>query len=71
MRRVGAQCLLIACSRHGCAQKGVAGGLARITAFTSDSLVSASVTRELGHALDALAAWTPPTVSKWIGQPGS
>ena len=21
--------------------------------------------------LDALAAWTPPTVSKWIGQPGS
>jgi hypothetical protein len=21
--------------------------------------------------LDALAAWTPPTVTKWIGQPGS
>ena len=24
-----------------------------------------------GHLLDALAAWIPPTVSKWIGQPGS
>lgn len=24
-----------------------------------------------GRLLDALTAWTPPTVSKWIGQPGS
>ena len=26
---------------------------------------------EPARLLDALAAWSPPTVSKWIGQPGS
>ena len=48
-----------------------AAQLGRLIAQRGLALVYGGTKPTPARLLDALAAWTPPSVSKWIGQPGS